>query len=156
MKHLAFNLLMLTGMVGSAQLDFANKVYLHKTTNGIGESKTISFKIYFDENELESCKDYDAYMTEFSYYNDTSGTKPKSKADSFNRFLDYWVAVALMNGKYKLKNSSSLEYLNGDAYLLVSDKDKTLGGSVPMKAQNAYGNYIIGYFLLLDKKGYVK
>jgi hypothetical protein len=156
MKHLMFNLLMLTGMVGSAQLDFANKLYTHKTKNGIGQPTEIKFKIYFDEEKLESCKDYDSYMKEFNYYGDTSGTKPKSKSDSFNRFLDYWVAMCLLDGKYKLKNSSSLEYLNGDAYLLVSDKDKTMSGSVPMKAQNSYGNYIVGYFLIFDKKGYVK
>lgn len=164
MKHLAFNLLMLVGMTCAAQLDFENKKYTYKTQNGYGVEREVVFKLSCTKEEIMNCKDYWKYIKtakEEGYYTDTVSDEKLCEA-----FIMNFVGMGIINGKYKLKKPMSLDFItesqgmlyvinNKDASDVSSDLANTFNASLNIKAQNGYGQYTYGKFIINEKKAII-
>lgn len=142
MKHLVFNLLMFTGMVGAAQTDFQNKTFTYEAQSGYGAKRKIVLKLSATEEELLNSKDYQEHLAEF--YADVD-TDTLSKPRSIDLMLRHRTGMGLIEGKYKLKNPSSLDFPeDAQGTIFVSDKDQRMTIYIPIKAQNGYGAYLFG------------
>ena len=77
-----------------------------------------------------------------------------------------FVGMGIINGKYKLKKPMSLDFINesqGMLYVITnkdasdasSDLANTFNASLNIKAQNGYGQYIYGKFIINEKKAII-
>ena len=160
MKHLAFNLLMLVGMTGAAQstINFETKKCTLQTTNGYGAKRELVFSLMCTKEEIMNCLDYWDFIKK--YQEEGVRTDTISDQQMCELFIMNFVGMGLINGKYKLKNPNSLDYatdVEGMLYVIENKKEnKSLSNrfnaSVVIKAQNGYGNYITGKFIIIEKK----
>ena len=164
MKHLAFNLLMLVGMTSAAQLDFANKKYTYKTQNGYGVEREVVFKLVCTKEEIMNCKDYWKYIKEAKEEGTNVDTLSDDKLCEY--FIMNFVGVGIIDGKYKLKKPMSLDFItesigmlyvanNKDSRDISSDLANTFNASLNIKAQNGYGQYTYGKFMINEKKAMI-
>jgi hypothetical protein len=160
MKHLAFNLLMLVGMTGAAQstIDFETKKCTLQTNNGYGAKRELVFKLMCTKEEIMNCIDYWEFIK--NYQEEGYRTDTISDQKMCELFVMNFVGVGIINGKYKLKNPNSLDFMTDVEGMLyvIEDKEENkslsnrFNASLVIKAQNGYGNYITGKFIIVEKK----
>jgi hypothetical protein len=160
MKHLAFNLLMLVGMTGAAQstINFETKKCTLQTNNGYGAKRELVFSLMCTREEIMNCVDYLEFIKKYQ----EEGVRIDTISDQqmCELFVMNFVGMGLINGKYKLKNPNSLDYatdVEGMLYVIENKKENRslsnrFNASVVIKAQNGYGNYITGKFIIIEKK----
>lgn len=160
MKHLAFNLLMLVGMTSAAQstINFETKKCTLQTNNGYGAKRELVFNLLCTKEEIMNCLDYWDFIKKYQ----EEGVRIDTISDQqmCELFIMNFVGMGLINGKYKLKNPNSLDYatdVEGMLYVIENKKEnKSLSNrfnaSLVIKAQNGYGNYITGKFIIVEKK----
>lgn len=151
---------MAIGMMGAAQskIDWTTNKCTVQATNGYGAKRELVFKLMCTKEEMMNCKDYWKFLNTCS----EEGIRTDTLSDDYlcELFVMNFVGVGLIDGKYKLKNPNSLEYVTDvDGMLYVIDnKDaseqlsNSFNASLVIKAQNGYGNYITGKFIIVDKK----
>ena len=160
MKHLAFNLLMLVGMTGAAQstINFETKKCTLQTNNGYGAKRELVFSLMCTKEEIMNCVDYLEFIKKYQ----EEGVRIDTISDQqmCELFVMNFVGMGLINGKYKLKNPNSLDYatdVEGMLYVIENKKENRslsnrFNASLVIKAQNGYGNYITGKFIIVEKK----
>jgi hypothetical protein len=151
---------MLVGMTGAAQLDFTNNIYTHKTKNGYGVERELKFKFRCTQEQIMNSIDFNEFMQLAKDEGYRYDTLEKSKLCEM--FVINYVGVGLIDGKYKLKKPSSLDYIEesiGLIYVSEDDNKDDLSNrfvaSIQIKAQNGYGNYLFGKFIVSKKEALV-
>jgi hypothetical protein len=151
---------MLVGMTSAAQstINFETKKCTLQTTNGYGAKRELVFSLMCTKEEIMNCLDYWDFIKKYQ----EEGVRIDTISDQqmCELFIMNFVGMGLINGKYKLKNPNSLDYatdVEGMLYVIENKKEnKSLSNrfnaSLVIKAQNGYGNYITGKFIIVEKK----
>jgi hypothetical protein len=131
-------------------------VYTGKVENGMQIERSVNIRMY-DVNEVMESPQFQHFMkswNESSYGENWPKLKNKNPFLHFldTKLIDVYFYVGVLG---RLKNPESLEFVDGSEFSLIYDKEeRDLTLHIPYKAQNGYGNYVVGKaYLIEDSNG---
>jgi hypothetical protein len=149
MKKLLVLTMVLSSFVSYGQLKQPkyDGEYLYSTLeNGVGIERTIKFSL--DKDRYEKVKSSEL----FSLWKKITWDNPKNKEyidnhkgwDEVIMYLNGQITMSKIYLKMKLKNGSSLDFIDDSKGIIYFSDNNGIRISYPMKAQNGYGSYIVG------------
>ena len=128
---------LLVSMSGFAQ--YANGIFTTKIRNGVGVEVAMSFKV--DSTKVVNSNTYTAFFKET---NTPNYIEKHPGLDSLELFLEREVSFQSLMTRFELKNGTSFDPINVPDNMIYISPENNVNVSFAFKAQNGYGNLILG------------
>ena len=122
-----------------AHAQYVNGIFTTQIKNGVGVEVTMSFEA--DSTKIVNSQ---TYATFFKQSNVPLYAEKNPELDSLELFLKHEVNLQSLMTRLKLNNGTSFEPINVPANMIYLNQEGDINISYVFKAQNGYGNLIMG------------